>query len=279
MRINQFKNLIISQRVFVFGLLGLLLFLSIFAMFNNNQNNKNDRRVAGAVEKNDLLNNSSQSQDLLINQINFKQYSLPGYVKTSAVKEVLPYFTVGNYWLYQLDFKEVDVINPTTSRQTKNIKTEVLEVINKGQIKAGLISNFPFSDLLGDDNSLTSVVLKDNRYYFINGREVFDQLKNNLADKLDFSLYDYFPKNLADMRIGSKWLAEDDSRVDNYYSYYIEDIINADLYKKIIVNYFTLPDETITEIVPGVGITQDHYIHHGSVNEKYLKLVNYFVKN
>ncbi|HNV97660.1 MAG TPA: hypothetical protein PKL13_05185, partial [bacterium] len=140
-------------------------------------------------------------------------------------------------------------------------------------IKASLAENFPLFVVM--ENKPTTIILKDNKYYFIQGEETFEQIKNGSIPNLD-NVEDYqfvLDKNL---KVGDKWL-NDEERKDDYYCYLVEDIIKT-IYKKYIISYYTLSDLSRTEFIPGIGIGQDYYNHNGTVEEWYTKLVDYNIK-
>lgn len=288
MILTELLNVIKSKTKII--LMIAVVSVGVFVVINENIKAKR-LVVAGVVEDNGNANtDSSETVDvsesvvwqdvLLVSFDEFKQYQLPNFNVKNVAKEAMPYFTVGNYWLYEYEvqYQENNSNDRAISRHKKNLKTEVIEVVGSNQLKVALVSNFPLHALFEEEKNLSTLILKDDKYYFIKGAEVFNQFKNNLNFQLDFSNYEYFPNNLTDLDVGAKWLTEDRSRTDDYYTYYIEDVIKQDSYKKIIVSYFTLPDQSRTEVVPRIGITQDHYVHQGSIIENYLKLIEFNVQ-
>ena len=45
---------------------------------------------------------------------------------------------------------------------------------------------------------------------------------------------------------------------------------------QFLLSFRTRPDHTIIEFVPGIGITRYVYVHHGTVAEADVKLIEYY---
>lgn len=217
---------------------------------------------------------------LLISWEDFKKYSVPNFSYDKISDDDLPYFDIGNYWVYETKQQSFDYPSYTKEYTESLYKSEVVDVIKNDELKASLISSFPCTK---DTNCSNTSILKDNKYYSFSGNKIFYSLKNNQDIEINYD-YPRIVLPIKNLNINDKWpldkydAADMEARNDNKYCSHVEDIINMNLYKKYIISYFTLPDQDRTEIVPGIGIVQTHYVHHGSIIESYSRLIDYKVK-
>jgi len=86
------------------------------------------------------------------------------------------------------------------------------------------------------------------------------------------------------MRKGEEWGHVNDlKRTDHGYCYYVSDVKNKDLsyikginkgmHKVYTIRYKTMADHEETDFAEGIGIIRYEFVHHGTVDEEYLKLV------
>jgi hypothetical protein len=199
----------------------------------------------------------------------------------------------GTYWIYRGVTKWVKESKPENiiAKRTLTWKMEVIDTITQGNITIATIKGFPFDLAWYDEGKNRGdyllIAVNTTEYYLLSdkAKEVaLDRLKNN--DVLEKDILNEENEILdLPLTIGKRF-AGDLTRQDNWYCWYIENILQIALnnIKGIVspgkVNHYqlvyrTMPDHQIIEFVPNVGITRYIYVHHGTVSETNLKLVEF----
>lgn len=213
-----------------------------------------------------------------------------------SIEEIMDTFplTKGSYWMYQASVKWTKVGGEIIEKDL-TWKMEVVDTAVYKNIIAVHLRGFPweldwhYEDLERGDYSMIIVDLK--KFYLLDDTGVFEQIKNkeNLTyDLSEDNLWFDFP-----LSFGKTWGyigAETRPRDDHYYSWYVKnespaDLGNikgvppprSDLETEYEIEFYTLPGHRIINFVPGLGITGYTYVHHGTISEAYLKLVEYYI--
>jgi len=180
-----------------------------------------------------------------------------------------------------------------------DLKMEIVEIIDRGNVTAAVIKGHPFDAISLDEKGRCErgnyILIKCGRdkYYLIYGESYAETLKK-LRDPedglgaivkesdilLETPLYE--GKTFGE--------AEQITRTDNSYCWYVEKSSEADLknikgagidgsVKQFELRYRTNPDLQVINFVPGFGITEYSYNHNGTPHNVDLKLVEYKAGN
>ncbi len=175
------------------------------------------------------------------------------------------------------------------------IKMEILEIIDRGNVTAAVIKGHPFDSLSIDEKGECErgnyILIRSGRdkYYLISG-EAYPETLKKLKDGedvlagivkegdifLETPLYE--GKNFGE--------AEQITRSDNSYCWYVETSSEIELknikgvdtagkIRQFEIKYRTNPDVQIMNFAPGFGITGYSYSHNGTPHNVSLKLVEY----
>jgi hypothetical protein len=199
----------------------------------------------------------------------------------------------GNWWLYRVSHaysKDEAVV-----KESDTVKAEILNVAKYKDITVALFSNIPGGFF---DGKATLIVVNDKDYYRA-GEDMYDLIVKNKGEiKIDG--YDILAADSPDnIKLGEiRWqelslpLTKNKlfycdetgkSRGDNYYCNWVRSVKPAkqeyfpgkDEYE---IAQYTLPDESHSYYVKGVGLTYFSYSHHGSLDEKRWNLQKYCVR-
>jgi hypothetical protein len=231
--------------------------------------------------------------------------SIPLFAKFREVKQASPSksqvnrmslasfpLTKGTYWIYQGPTKWSVVNSEKIEERMLTWKMEVVDTLQQGQNFIAVLKGHP-SDLAwyeeGKERGDYLLIQKGlNQYYFAFDKlmlAILDRAKSNksIEDLLDEDrLYIDLP-----LRPGKKWGDPDQvNRTDNAYCWYVqsEKRVNLNSIKGLFshpsgtqyeMRYYTNPDHEILKFVEGVGITGFQYVHHGTVSETDLLLVEF----
>lgn len=214
---------------------------------------------------------------------------------TISVEDLLDTFPLlkGSYWIYDASVKWTVDSNGDTERNF-TWKIEVVDTAVYKNIIAVHLRGFPWQldwhhegCLESDDD--TMIIVDLNKFYLINDIGAFEEIesKEDLSDDLnDDNLWFDFPltpgKTYAYMDEYTK------QREDHYYQWYVKSKSPADLkgVKGVLpsvtateyeVEFYTLPGHRTINFIPGIGITGYTYVHHGTISEAYLELVEYYL--
>jgi hypothetical protein len=198
----------------------------------------------------------------------------------------------GTYWVYQGLVRYDEAGNENGAEAKVTWRMEIVRVLRRDDAKAAIVNGFPgdldWSDGSAKPSESMVVSTNDGKVYFIDAdraaaaEQKFEDthvaLKNFLEDD-DL----WFEMPLA---VGKKFCGEDGAkRDDGMYCLVVEapdqgsfDGIKglpAKLPAAYSLVYRTNPDDTETELVPGVGIVRYEYHHHGTVADTELRLVDF----
>jgi len=169
-------------------------------------------------------------------------------------------------------------------------KMEVVEMVERGEIVGYALRGHP-SDLAwyeeGKQRSEYVIVqFGPDKFYKTDDLKALQRLKdetdslNGLAHEaqliLDFPLLpgkrfgELEQVNRTDGRYC--WVVEQDKRI---LSKRINGVPSSEMIPEYTLHFVTLPDHVIVDFAPGVGITRYEYVHHGTVSEVNVKLVEY----
>lgn len=169
---------------------------------------------------------------------------------------------------------------------------KVSKVVERDNLRAAVVSGYP-ADLdwsEGDRTALVSVIVetKDGRYYHIAPEQTDSALKRlaDLSDKLDGLLLDddwFLEKGLV---AGKKYCdAESRARDDDMYCWVVDSVESSEFFgvqgipqtklKALNLAFRTNPDDMELKFVPGIGIMEYAYHHHGTIAETELRLVEF----
>lgn len=175
------------------------------------------------------------------------------------------------------------------------IKMEIVEIIDRGNVTAAVIKGHPFDSLSCDEKGGCErgnyILIRSGRdkYYMVSGESYAETLKK-LRDADDVLTAIVKESDMileTPLYEGKKFgEAEQITRTDNSYCWYVEkssevelkDIKGAGIDGKAVqfeLRYRTNPDVQIMKFVPGFGITEFTYTHNGTPHNVSLKLIEY----
>lgn len=198
----------------------------------------------------------------------------------------------GTSWVYQGNVKWTEVPDKIFE---KNLtwKMEVLETLKRGHLKAAFIKGHP-SDLAWYEDGLKPgnylIIMVGSSKYYILGPTRAEKAMKRLKDMDDFlgnliseqDLFLEYPIKKGDV-FGE---ALQITRPDMFYYWFVESVekIRPDSIKglghekeveKYALTFQSVPDHQIIGFIPGVGISSFTYVHHGTISEAHLKLVEF----
>jgi hypothetical protein len=205
-------------------------------------------------------------------------------------REFFP-LTVGTYWVYQGKVRWDDPESDKPGSAEVTWKMQVDKVIRKKGLVAAIVSGFP-PDLdwsAGETEPKPWLILEDEKHqvYYENLGPDFDLSKIDSGDQAleRFLVEDNFFFQWP-LYAGAKFCdAEARKREDNLYCWAVAEAATkkldfvkgapADEQPVFRLEYRTLPDDTVMELVPSVGLLSYQYHHHGSVADTELRLVEF----
>lgn len=193
----------------------------------------------------------------------------------------------GNYWIYEGNVRWTNPGENTIQEKKVIWRMEVLDVVKRNHVMAARLKGHPY-DLAwyapGKERGDFLIVCLVNKYYLVDDDELITDVLNRIKDPAD---------NLKDLVNDSKLFldaplmknkvfgGEGDSqlfRQDFMYVWLVEDVRLENSYKKYRLAFRSLPDHTIVDFIPGIGIENFIYVHHGTVSEANVKLKKWSVK-
>jgi hypothetical protein len=208
----------------------------------------------------------------------------------------------GNYWIYQGKVKWGLLNSSQVISTTLKVKMEVLETAQNGKYFVAQVKNYPLLLAWSDgrmDNSLvyiigkrTSLSPESTSLYLLDERALPEEQLNQVHSFLTEGRGDLSSLLTKD----NLWLdlplkenkaygfGADSPRPDFWYSWHVEQVRKNNLRKikgipagvsktEYRLAYRTGPDHQVMDFVPGVGLTHYVYVHHGSVSEMDMKLL------
>jgi len=177
----------------------------------------------------------------------------------------------GNYWNYSGQFND----------QTVNMRMEVKQVLKRDNLTFALMTGFPTDVMEGVDWEASVWGMLDvgsEHYYKVSGARI-DTIARSLSEKdaVQSGLVtdsDLFIETLSDTGQTYGETAQLTRNDGNYFwrvgektAYDPSSIRGLKLtgpFDRFILSYKTVADETILDVVPGIGIVRYRYSHHGT---------------
>lgn len=198
----------------------------------------------------------------------------------------------GNSWIYQGEVKWTEVPDKVFS---KNISwnMEVLDTITRGHLFAAVVKGHP-SDLSWYEEGQKPgdyliIRVGESKYYILDQPRAGEAIKR-LKDMDDFlgnivtenDLFLEYPVKKGDVFGEAAQL----TRPDMSYFWFVESVekikpegikglASEKELQKYVLTFQSAPDHQIVGFIPGVGISSFTYVHHGTVAETHLKLVEF----
>lgn len=192
----------------------------------------------------------------------------------------------GAYWVY------AGTVRWTAGTEIKEAtltwKMEVLDVVSRGAVTGYAIHGYP-SDLVGYEEGKQpgdATIIQVGSRFYLAGPDAFQRLRDQ-NDSLAGLVNDGQEFLDLPLRPGERFGdSAQITREDGMYCWVIESAAPADLSgvsgaalaqpaDEYTLSYRTLPDQESIGFVPGIGITRFFYLHHGTVSEVDVKLVEY----
>jgi len=209
-----------------------------------------------------------------------------------AAREFIP-LAKGNFWIYSGTIKWQND-DGDVSEEEIIWRMEVTETVEKEGITGAILKGHP-SDLEWyydgkERGNYLIVKTGEDKYYSLenNIEETFEKIEKgrDISDLLD--LYNIF----LDLPLIEEKTFGDPAgieREDRWYCWYVEAIEEVKLNikgcsssnkeKKYRLTFRSCPAHIIIEYVPGTGIIYYEYVHHGTVSEVRLYLIEYGREN
>jgi hypothetical protein len=205
-------------------------------------------------------------------------------------REFFP-LTAGTYWLYKGTVRWDDPEGDKPGSAEVTWKMTVERVIRKKGLATAIVTGFP-ADLdwsAGAAEPKPWLILEDekHRVYYENLGPDYDlsKIAGEDQDLEKFLVEDNFFFQWP-LHAGARFCdAEGKNRKDNLYCWVVDEAATKklDLVKGapaseqpvFRLEYRTVPDDTVMELVPGIGLLSYKYHHHGSVADTELQLVEF----
>ena len=193
----------------------------------------------------------------------------------------------GTYWIYQGTVKWQGGDDSNTKSKNVLVKMEVIDYFHKGEISAALIKGHP-ADLAWYDPQKKPgdylIVRNGDRFYFLQDASALDgyhNLINSGEPPSEQHLFFVLP-----LKHGGHFCAADQpesphgfycwavDRIRPVYLWGIEGI-HSRKSTEYQLSYRTVPDQEISYLASGIGITRWVYGHHGTVSDVDVRLVRF----
>lgn len=229
-------------------------------------------------------------------------FLLPGFTSAGNI-DFIP-LNEGNWWLYKVsssslldaegNYKEKDDGSWKVFNNTSLVKIEILKVARYKDITVVLFSDIP-GELIKAKATLLVVGGKD--YYWADesvfdlvvekkGKITIEELKNMADEDPNEETVNKIKQQELSLPLTKNKLfycdETDKNRGDNYYCNWVRSVKPAkqeyfpgkDEYE---IAQYTLPDESHSYYVEGVGMTYYSYSHHGTLDEERWNLQKYYI--
>jgi hypothetical protein len=190
----------------------------------------------------------------------------------------------GSYWIYNGQRQEQDAGQGLKVFSKKiTCRTEVVDRIERAGVTAAVVRGYPVS---GED---LQVLVSVNGYHFYllpADSSVLKRLKNTNDALVDLVRDDQIALVLPLVKGDRFCESSQMTRPDGFYCSVVEDQrrerltgvlgVSSGVERTVYqITLRTAPDYTAMNFVPGIGITAYDYIHHGTIEEEHLKLVEF----
>jgi len=190
----------------------------------------------------------------------------------------------GSYWIYRGQHKGQEAGQGLKVFSKKVIcRTEVVDRIDRGGVLAVVVRGYP---VCGED--LDVLISADGHHFYLLPAEssVLKRLKDPNDALVDLVRDDQIELVLPLVKGERFCEASQMTRPDGFYCSVVEEErreklrgvsgISGDLERTVYqIAFRTAPDYTAIDFVPGVGIISYDYVHHGTIDEEHLKLVEF----
>jgi hypothetical protein len=212
--------------------------------------------------------------------------SRTGWRAVPAVAGSPAYFPLqpGTYWVYRGSVKWTE--GREVREREMTWRMEVLKVLDRHGIAAFLLRGHP-GDLVSFEEDREpgeyAILRSGSGRFYLTDAEALTVLERPEAPRgllRDWELFLDFP-----LTPGKKFCdAEGMSRPDGFYCWVVESsqapsswsVTGAPRPERVaVVRYRTLPDEVTVDFAEGLGIVRYRYLHHGTVSEVDVHLVDY----
>jgi hypothetical protein len=198
---------------------------------------------------------------------------------------------VGTYWVYEGTVRWYDSEKDAPASEKVSWRMTVDKVLRRDDLVATVVTGFP-ADLDwsgGTAEPKQWLILEDGKHqvHYVNLGPNFDLSGYEKGDR-------NFDKFLVDdtllfkwpLKKGAKFCDEEAmKREDGFYCWNVEDESKRKLeavkgapegeQTVFLLHYWSNPDDTRMELVPGLGLVSYRYHHHGTVADTELQLVEY----
>ena len=203
-------------------------------------------------------------------------------VKTGA--EQFP-LAKGSYWIYEGTEKRQEVgQGPKVFTEKITQRMEVVDRIDRNGVVAAVVRGYPDSE---PQELQVLLAVDGHQFYLLPAEEsVLKRLKDPNDALVDLVREDQIELSLP-LVPGKRFCeASQITRPDGYYCWVVEKKrkerltnirgvagnIDRDVFQ---IAFRTLPDHVILNFTPVIGIVSYQYVHHGTVDEEHLKLVEF----
>lgn len=212
-------------------------------------------------------------------------FSNPTQPGRSSLSDAFPLFD-GTCWKYKGKVKWSVPDSPEIREDTITWMMEIVETIERNGITAARAKGHPADLAWYDENRQPGDYLiahtGEDRYYMLErlrAEKVLERLldKNDSLDGLfdESELFLDLPlsinKTFGGLDSGCRWQVIE---IDSLDPWLIREL-PLPRFTRYSLALVTLPDHTILDFVPGIGIARYRYVHHGTVCEVDVKLVDY----
>jgi hypothetical protein len=199
----------------------------------------------------------------------------------------------GSYWIYQGNVKWTKAGAGEVVEKTLTWKMEVVEVLSRGQVMAVVLKGFP-ADLAQyredtEPGEYLIVRVGPGKFFLLRSRRAQGALKrlrdaNDLLHGLVRGEELFLDAPLLPGKIFGE--PEQITRQDGSYYWKVEErrqvelkgikgVVPTERRTQVLLSFQTRPDHEQIEFVPGLGITRYTYVHHGTVSEADVRLIEY----
>jgi hypothetical protein len=189
----------------------------------------------------------------------------------------------GSYWIYQGQYKEQAGLDLKVFTKKISCRTEVVDRIQRAGVMAAVVRGYPVCG-----KGLHVLVSVDWHHFYLLPAEssVLKRLKNPDDALVDLVRDDQIELVLPLVKGERLCESSQMTRPDGLYCSVVEEQrreklpgvsgVSSDVDRAVYeITFRTLLDYTAMDFVPGVGITSYDYIHHGTIEEEHLKLVEF----
>ncbi|GAK57792.1 hypothetical protein U27_04759 [Candidatus Vecturithrix granuli] len=191
----------------------------------------------------------------------------------------------GTYWVYE-GLVKWQVESGVKERQM-TWKMEVIKKVERGEFTGYLMKGHPIDLVFYEDGRISSdyAIIRNGEKFYETDVETFQRLKD-LQDKLENLVSDAELTLDLPLMPGKKFgEAEMLDREDDSYCWMVKEarpfsrqingVALSDTLTEYLLTFATLPEDVVVHFTPGIGITRFEYVHHGTISEVDVSLIEY----